>query len=158
MNGTIIAVIHWFGAFVAPRRILLMLALFGLALSAPNAASARGGSATAVYISGYDLSTGLIHIQGDGFTPDGKVEVWVYDDSWGVATTASEHQVVIASRYTYLTDCPEGEPDCVRQKLTTGVIDLYSGPYCPREMTIIALDLTTGTVALTTWTNFDCPW
>jgi hypothetical protein len=140
------------------RRLLLLFALIALVGTAPHRADARGGPATAVYVNGYDLSTGMIHIQGDGFTPRGQVEVWVYDDSLGYATDPSDHRIVVAKRYRYRADCPEGERHCRRPIITTGLIDLYSGPYCPRVLSIYARDLTTGVAVSTTFENSDCPW
>jgi hypothetical protein len=153
-----LAAVNCPGSHGAAQRLLLALALFGVALAAPRGVDARGGAATAVYVNGFDLSTGLIHIQGDGFTPRGQVEVWVYDDSLGYATDPSDHQIVTARRERYRTDCPEGERHCHRQTITTGLIDLYSGPYCPRVLSIVAVDVTTGTVVSTTFTNSDRPW
>ena len=55
--------------------------MLGTVLVSPGGTLARGGACTAVYVNGYDLSTGFIHIQGDGFAIDGKVEIYFYDDS-----------------------------------------------------------------------------
>jgi hypothetical protein len=143
--------------FGAAWTLALVALLLGVALLAPSTTQARGGAETAVYVNDYD-SAGYVRIQGDGFTIGGEVEIWVYDDSWGWAAAPSDYQVVEAYRYDYWTSCDSADPTCISLPMTTGLIDLFSGPYCPRFLSIYAHDVATGVVVSTEYRSTECPW
>ncbi len=137
------------------RRLVVALALLGLLAEAlPAGHAAAGGPTISAF---YDFPSGYIHVYGSGFTPDGKVRVYIRAGHGGDAYSDEQHTVA-ASRADDDWVCFDAVNCTFIQRSPGGTFGLWSNEsYCPYFIDVVATDLTTGLEARVAFTDTRCP-